>query len=100
MHGHGLCMHASGHPIMIIHTMLSLSPILNRPHFVNILVLHGVHFGVNLQSQVRGYVEGERIAGDARGLLGLYVYHAWLIIPQDEHNCFVITEETQHGLPA
>jgi hypothetical protein len=57
-------------------------------------------FGVNLQSQVREYVEGERIAWDARGLFGLYVYHAWLIIPRDEHNCFIITEEAQHGLPA
>ncbi|CAF3992840.1 unnamed protein product [Adineta steineri] len=57
-------------------------------------------FDVNLQSQVREYVEGERIAWDARGLLGLYVYHAWLIIPRDEHNCLVITEEAQHGLPA
>ncbi|CAF1178185.1 unnamed protein product [Adineta ricciae] len=57
-------------------------------------------FGVNLVSQVREYVEGERIAWDARGLLGLYVYHAWLIIPRGEHSCFVITEETQHGLPA
>ncbi|CAF3293059.1 unnamed protein product [Rotaria sp. Silwood2] len=57
-------------------------------------------FVVNLESQVREYVEGERIAWDARGLLGLYVYHAWLIIPRDESSCFVITEETQHGLVA
>ncbi len=57
-------------------------------------------FDVNLESQVREYVEGERIAWDARGLLGLYVYHAWLIIPRYEHNCLVITEETQHGLVA
>ncbi|CAF1152915.1 unnamed protein product [Rotaria sordida] len=57
-------------------------------------------FGVDLESQVREYVEGERIGWDARGLLGLYVYHAWLIIPRDEHNCLVITEECQHGLVA
>lgn len=57
-------------------------------------------FDVNLQSQVREYVEGERIAWDARGSFGLYVYHAWLIIPRDEQHCLVITEETQHGLPA
>jgi hypothetical protein len=57
-------------------------------------------FDVNLESQVREYVEGERIAWDARGLLGLHVYHAWLIIPRDEHNCLVITEETQQGLVA
>lgn len=57
-------------------------------------------FDVNLQSQVREYVEGERIAWDARGLLGLHVYHAWLIIPRDEHSCLVITEEAQRGLVA
>ncbi|UJR12240.1 hypothetical protein I4U23_016417 [Adineta vaga] len=57
-------------------------------------------FGVNLTSQVREYIEGERIAWDARGLLGLYVYHAWIIIPRDENNCYVITEESQHGLVA
>ncbi|CAF1523765.1 unnamed protein product, partial [Rotaria sordida] len=55
---------------------------------------------ITLESQVRESVEGERIRWDARGLLGLYVYHAWLIIPQDEHNCLVITEEYQHGLVA
>lgn len=57
-------------------------------------------FDVHLESQVREYVEGERIAWDARGLLGLNVYHAWLIIPRDENNCFVITEESQLGLVA
>lgn len=57
-------------------------------------------FDVNLVSQVREYVENERISWDARGLLGLYVYHAWLIVPKDDEHCLVITEETQHGLPA
>lgn len=57
-------------------------------------------FDVNLESQVREYVEGERIAWDARGLLGLHVYHAWLIVPQGENSCFVITEESQLGFVA
>ena len=57
-------------------------------------------FGVDLQSQVREYVENERIAWDGRGSLGLNVYHAWLIVPRPEGGCLVRTEERQHGITA
>jgi hypothetical protein len=57
-------------------------------------------FGVDLVSEVREFVENERIAWVARGSLGLHVYHAWLIIPRDQNNSFVITEETQNGFLA
>ncbi|CAF3406583.1 unnamed protein product [Rotaria socialis] len=57
-------------------------------------------FGVNLESQVREYVENERIAWDARGSLGLLVYHAWLIVPRPDGGCWVRTEEMQLGLLA
>ena len=57
-------------------------------------------FDVNLQSQVREYVENERIAWDARGALGLSVYHAWLIVPRPNGGCWVRTEETQKGVLA
>ena len=57
-------------------------------------------FDVNLQSQVREYVENERIAWEAHGSFGLYVYHAWLIVPRPNGGCWVKTEERQHGLLA
>jgi hypothetical protein len=55
-------------------------------------------FGVRLVSQVVEFVPAERIAWNARGL-GVWAYHAWLILPEGA-GCRVVTEETQYGLLA
>jgi hypothetical protein len=52
-------------------------------------------FGVSLESTVREFVPGERIAWDARGP-GVDAYHAW-VISATARGSHVLTEETQHG---
>ena len=52
-------------------------------------------FSVTIESTVREFVPGERIAWDARGP-GLDAYHAWVLSPTAQ-GCHVLTEETQHG---
>ncbi|CAF1090653.1 unnamed protein product [Didymodactylos carnosus] len=53
-------------------------------------------FDVSLISEVKEYVENERIAWTGKGF-GLDVYHAWLIMPNGKGGCIVRTEEVQHG---
>ncbi len=55
-------------------------------------------FSANVVSTVREYVPPERIAWDGKGI-GLDVYHAWLIV-RTASGCYVLTEETQHGVLA
>lgn len=55
-------------------------------------------FDITITSTVREYVPGERIAWDAQGM-GFDGYHAWVIKPL-EQGCYVLTEETQHGVLA
>ncbi len=55
-------------------------------------------FGVDLVSEVKEFVPGERIAWLARAS-GVTAYHAWLFVPT-QGGCHVVTEETQHGLVA
>ena len=55
-------------------------------------------FGVDLMSEVKEFVPGERIAWLAKAS-GIVAYHAWLIVPT-ETGCHVVTEETQSGLVA
>ncbi|MEM6297787.1 MAG: SRPBCC domain-containing protein [Bacteroidota bacterium] len=53
-------------------------------------------FNTNIKSEVKVFEPNEKLAWDARGT-GLHAYHAWLIIPQKEGGCKVVTEETQKG---
>jgi hypothetical protein len=52
-------------------------------------------FGVTIESTVREFKRGERIAWDAQGL-GVDAYHAW-VLQRTPGGCHVLTEETQHG---
>jgi hypothetical protein len=52
--------------------------------------------GLPLESTVREFVPGQRIAWDAHGL-GVDAYHAWVLSPRTGGGCHVLTEETQHG---
>lgn len=56
---------------------------------------HWRTFGASLDSTVREFVPGERIAWDAQGV-GADVYHAW-VLRRTPEGCYVLTEETQHG---
>lgn len=55
-------------------------------------------FGVSLVSRVEEFLPVERIAWNAQGL-GVWAYHAWLILPTAS-GCTVVTEETQRGFVA
>ncbi|HEX3530936.1 MAG TPA: SRPBCC family protein [Thermoanaerobaculia bacterium] len=52
-------------------------------------------FGVTIESTVREFVPGERIAWDGHAF-GVHVYHAWLIRPTQD-GCHILTEEVQRG---
>jgi uncharacterized protein YndB with AHSA1/START domain len=56
-------------------------------------------FGIRLQSEVKEFVSGERLAWDAKAF-GVDAYHAWLLTPTSDGGCLVLTEETQHGFIA
>lgn len=54
-------------------------------------------FGLRVETVVKEFVPGERLAWYGTGLLGARGYHAWVIEPTAS-GCHVITEETQRGL--
>ncbi|MDB5986060.1 MAG: hypothetical protein JWR16_1113 [Nevskia sp.] len=56
-------------------------------------------FGVRITSEVQEFVPEERLAWDAKSL-GVDAYHAWLLTPDANGGCTVLTEETQHGFVA
>jgi uncharacterized protein YndB with AHSA1/START domain len=59
---------------------------------------HWWTFGLPITSEVREFVQNERLAWDASGP-GVRAYHAWRLSPTPK-GCHVLTEETQHGWAA
>lgn len=52
-------------------------------------------FGVAIESTVREFEPGRRIAWDAQGF-GVDAYHAW-VLTEHSGGCHVLTEESQYG---
>ena len=53
-------------------------------------------FGVKLRTQVTEFEPVQRIAWLAEGR-GVEAYHAWLLTPEPNGGCHILTQETQYG---